>query len=107
MKKKVLGFMCVSVLGMTQLGLAADKKPIDPQKLKENFARLQDQNIVVQVLAAQYNKELAELKRTEAIFCDFYNLDVELWRQNKYRWDEKSGQFILKEDTDANKNPKK
>jgi hypothetical protein len=68
----------------------------DQEEVKGNYARLEQQHMVVVVLADQYNKELAELRRMEAVFADHYDLDVKKWRNNKYIWNDKEKKFLLK-----------
>ncbi len=59
------------------------------QIMQENISKIRNQEIVVQVLAGQYNKELAELRKMEAIFCDIFKLDLEKWRKGEYLKQEK------------------
>ncbi len=64
------------------------------ETLKKNYRGLEEQHMVVMVMARQYNKELVELRRMEAVFCDFYGLDVTKWHDNGYVWDEGKQSFI-------------
>ena len=66
---------------------------IDEDVLQQNYAELERQNIIVTVLAGQYNKELKELQGMEAIFCDHYKLDVEVWRKGGYVWSTEKKMF--------------
>lgn len=63
------------------------------QQVKSNAAALNLQEVTVQVLGMQYQKELANLQQMQAIFCDTYKLDVTKFRQGRYRFDEKTGKF--------------
>lgn len=94
----------VMVVGCTLVGLGqmihaseGGKGPvIDEKILQENYANLERQNVVVTVLANQYNKELTELQRMEAIFCDHYKISVDKWRKGLYEWSSEKKEFIEK-----------
>lgn len=98
MKKYGLGvlalvFVCANLYAQTEDAKAKEQKTA---VVKQHYAQLQEQHIVVRVLAQQYNKELAELRRAEAVFCDVFNLDVDKWRKDMYLWDEDKATFVLK-----------
>ena len=63
------------------------------QQVKSNAAAMNLQEVTVQVLGMQYQKELASLQQMQAVFCDSCKLDVNKFRQGKYRFDEKTGKF--------------
>ena len=63
------------------------------QQVKSNAAALNLQEVTVQVLGMQYQKELNSLQQMQAVFCDTYKLDVNKFRQGRYRFDEKTGKF--------------
>ena len=82
---------------------AEDKKAAVPsapteeqrlQQVKANVAALNLQEVTVQVLGMEYQKELASMQQMQAVFCDTYKLDLNKFRQRKYRFDEKTGTFI-------------
>ena len=61
-----------------------------------NFNALRNQEITVNVLQQLFNRELAELMRMQAVFCDQYGLNPDKWRQGLYEYDATSGKFIEK-----------
>ncbi len=63
------------------------------QQVKSNAAAMNLEEVTVQVLGMQYQKELANLQQMQAVFCDSYKLDVTKFRQGRYRFDEKTGKF--------------
>ena len=63
------------------------------QQVKSNAAAVNLQEVTVQVLGMQYQKEVNNLQQMQAIFCDTYKLDVNKFRQGRYRFDEKTGKF--------------
>ena len=63
------------------------------QQVKSNAAAMNLQEVTVQILGMQYQKELASLQQMQAVFCDSYKLDVNKFRQGRYRFDEKTGKF--------------
>ncbi len=75
-----------------------DQEQLNQERLQQDISRIKSQEVVVQVLAAQYNKELAELRRMEAIFCDVYKLDIDIWRKGQYRWNNEKGKFVVAEE---------
>lgn len=66
----------------------------EKQLLANNFAMLGNQQARVVVLQQLLNREVADLRSMEAVFCDQYKLDPEKWRKGGYRWDEKSWKFL-------------
>ncbi len=95
-KMKRLVMLFVMIFHMAAVGYAEDNK-IDPELLKEHFNRLRWQETVVQVLGSQYNTELIELRKMEAVFCDVCGLSIEKWRAGEYTWDGEKQTFILKQ----------
>ena len=95
---KKFGFFMFFLLffGLTT-NLYSEKQLTEQEKavLQDNINNLRNQSITVQVLGNQYNKELAELRRMEAVFCDLYELDVAKWRQGIYTWNEEQEKFIV------------
>lgn len=75
----------------------------DPQReqfltqVRQNIGALNLQEVTVQILAAQYQKELNNLQQMQAVFCDTYKLDVTKFRQRGYRFDEKQAKFVEQE----------
>ncbi|MBU0650297.1 hypothetical protein KKC59_00140 [bacterium] len=102
MKRLLVGLFAISLLSAVSVfsqGKEDKKEEVMPEKiemkmLEQNIGNLRSQEIVVQVLANQYNKELAELRKMEAVFCDVYKLDVNLWRTGKYVWDQEVSNFV-------------
>lgn len=64
---------------------------------RRNIGALNFQEVTVQILAAQYQKELNNLQQMQAVFCDTYKLDVTKFRQGRYRFDEKQAKFVEQE----------
>ncbi len=63
------------------------------QQVKANVAAVNLQEVTVQVLGMEYQKELSKMQQMQAVFCDTYKLDVDKVRQGRYRFDEKTGKF--------------
>ena len=72
--------------------------------LKEKYRNLEEQHMVVMVLAKQYNKELAELRSKESLFCNYFDLDVDKWRKNMYIWDDQTEIFLERSPSTLQKN---
>lgn len=97
MRKVFCGFFILGLM-LSTTGYCQETPLTDEEKtvLKENIEKLRGQSIVVQVLANQYNKELAELRRMEAVFCDVFKLDIDKWRAGQYVFNQEEGRFVLK-----------
>jgi len=101
MKKCFLKFIFLSLFVVSAAyaeETVKNEKETAVKAMYENLSKLKSQEIVVQVLASQYNKELMELRKMEAVFCDFYQLNVESWRKGEYEWDNNVGKFVFKKD---------
>ncbi len=110
-RRAVIFFMGVGLFVGSLVGVnvwaAEEKKPAAPaaatpteeqrkafiQQVKANAAGMNLQEVTVQVLGMQYQKELNNLQQMQAVFCDSYKLDVNKFRQGRYRFDEKTGKF--------------
>ncbi len=64
------------------------------QQVVNDLAVMQNVELRVIVLQQVLNREVAELRQVQAVFCDAYKLDVEKWRKGLYRYDEKQSKFI-------------
>ena len=64
------------------------------QQLMNDLGLMQNQEVRVIVLQQLLNREGADLRQSQAVFCDAYKLDVEKWRKGLYRYDEKQAKFI-------------
>lgn len=64
------------------------------QRLMNDLGLMQNQEVRVIVLQQLLNREAADLRQSQAVFCDTYKLDVEKWRKGLYRYDEKQAKFI-------------
>ncbi|MFH1855787.1 MAG: hypothetical protein ABH836_00980 [Candidatus Omnitrophota bacterium] len=65
--------------------------------LINNINILRNQEVRVAVLQQFLNENIAQLKQTQAVFCDQYNLDSEKFRAGMYVYDEAKGGFVEKE----------
>lgn len=80
----------------------AVKSPEEQQLEREkniliaNFNAMSNQELTVNVLQQLLNREIMELKRMQAVFCDQYKLNPEKWRQGLYEYDAASGKFLEK-----------
>jgi len=74
--------------------VSAQQAVDEKQLLANNFAALQNQQARVMVLQQLLNREAANMRQMEAVFCDQYKLDPEKWRKGLYRYDEKAGKFL-------------
>jgi len=68
------------------------------QALINNFTILQNREARVVVLQQLLNREMEEMRKMEAAFCDNYKLDVDKWRRGGYIYDEKEGKFVERKD---------
>ena len=84
------GLFLASAQGEEKAKPAAEERQLS----LNNYAALQNQQARVVVLQQLLNRESAELRQMEAVFCDQYRLDPEKWRKGAYRWDEKKGKFV-------------
>lgn len=71
--------------------------PAPITQMKQEMGALNLQGVTVQVLAMQYQKEMNNLQQMQTVFCEAHKLDVAKFRQGKYRYNEKEGQFVEQE----------
>ena len=64
------------------------------QQVVNDLGLMQNQEVRVIVLQQVLSREAAELRQSQAVFCDSYKLDVEKWRKGLYRYDEKQAKFV-------------
>ena len=115
MKKFIGLFLGIGVLcALTVVAISADNKDADKpkevapasenqaltpqdqakQRLMNDLGLMQNQEVRVIVLQQLLNREAADLRQAQAVFCDAYKLDVEKWRKGLYRYDEKQAKFV-------------
>jgi len=100
MKKVVCGFIVALVsLGVCGLALAQEDVQQTPEQQQKdllitNIVALRNQEARVIVLQQLLNEEISELRRTQAVFCDQYNLNLDTFRAGLYRYDETTGKFV-------------
>jgi len=82
---------------------AEAKATLDPQReafltqARQHIGALNLQEVTVQILGAQYQKELNNLQQMQAVFCDTYQLDVTKFRQGRYQFDDSQAKFVERE----------
>lgn len=64
------------------------------QQLINDLGIMQNQEMRVIVLQQLLNREAADLRQAQAVFCDQYKLDVDKWRKGLYRYDDKQAKFV-------------
>ena len=67
----------------------------EKEALIANINNMRNQELRVAVMQQILNEEVAKLRNIQAVFCDAYKLDVDKFRQGLYRYDEKTGKFVL------------
>lgn len=77
----------------------AEKPVLSPEdqakkQVINDLGVMQNQEVRVIVLQQVLSREVAELRQSQAVFCDAYKLDVEKWRKGLYRYDEKQAKFV-------------
>ncbi len=77
---------------------AASKKETDKQALiqqvRQDVGNLNMQQITVQVLGMQYQKELNTLQQLQQQFCKAYKLDLNKFQQGMYVFNEQEAKFV-------------
>ena len=76
----------------------AKQQQLEQQKniLIANINAMRNQEITANVLQQLLNREVTELRRMQAVFCDQYGLNPDKWRQGLYEYDVNKGSFIEK-----------
>ena len=71
------------------------------EQLQGDVITLRQQELVVQVLQYQHQKESQALGQMQQQFCDRYQLDAEKFRKGLYRYDEKADTFVEQQPDEA------
>ena len=76
----------------------ARQQQLEQQKniLIANINAMRNQEITANVLQQLLNREITELRRMQAVFCDQYGLNPDKWRQGIYEYNVNKGSFIEK-----------
>lgn len=108
----ILGLVALSLLCATPAFARDNKKKEEPKEaaptpvesvrqeqelLVANINNMRNQELRVAILQQLLNEEIGKLRNIQAVFCDAYKLDVEKFRMGLYRYDEKTGKFVLAE----------
>ena len=80
--------------GASTAAVPASPKDQEKQVMIGSLRAMQNQEVRVLVLQDLFNREAADLRQTQAVFCDQYKLDLEKWRKGLYRYDTKQDKFV-------------
>ena len=99
-RKVVIGIFILIMLVLVTAGeVVAKEQQQEREKniLIANINAMRNQEVTVNVLQQLLNRELTELRRMQAVFCDQYGLSVDKWRQGLYEYNAGKGKFVEKE----------
>ncbi len=96
-----IGFLCAAAAvsisaDKPEAGASKEKPAVSDakQQVMNDLSIMQNQEVRLIVLQQLLGREAAELRQSQAVFCDAYKLDVEKWRKGIYRYDDKEAKFV-------------